>query len=381
MGYEDKDVARWALNLGFYAGTLGKFPQYCGENLLELHMTLAAIADEIDEKRFAILHGLVERLQDLEALSFRTPNDYKRLRRLIPLFISFSDVGDKARKKYPHLYRWHDLATRFYIVAYMAVQKSSRSRMWFDCGIALGDWADFLGVEAARVLSGLQIKVGELPKRLLESNRWLDDFCHFDFEQNSPQEWAATWFPDFNITGYRSLFEHLRSLVTFIDCWPPEGAAPAIELETASANSPPQWRPGYPGLELHDGGMIVRRGGKEAHFRSRLHWAIFRKLEKSQITPIPLRQFTGVWKDVDLAPDPADGTIKDAIADLRGILKGVGVDVKGARGLGYRLELIDDLQAAQPATESQEPAAAKQTSHVPGKPRKASRHPGKSKKR
>jgi hypothetical protein len=78
--------------------------------------------------------------------------------------------------------------------------------------------------------------VGKLPKRLLESNRWLDDFCHFDFEHNSPREWAATWFPNFNITGYTSLFEHLRHLVLHIHSWPPEGATSATEPETAAEN-------------------------------------------------------------------------------------------------------------------------------------------------
>lgn len=97
---------------------------------------------------------------------------------------------------------------------------------------------------------------------------------------------------------------------------------------------------GYLGLELDEGRHIVRRAGRDAEVdlsSSNLHWGMLLALEKSRDSWLLLQSLRFVWKNYGVDDNPVEGTVNDAVSELRQKLRPLGINIKSSRNLGRML--------------------------------------------
>ncbi len=112
------------------------------------------------------------------------------------------------------------------------------------------------------------------------------------------------------------------------------------EAEAASNTGPPlgKWIPGYLGLLFDEDRYVVGREGINDEVPlSHLNWCLLRKLNSFGNRPASRDALKLAWKDADLAVDPDDARIDDALTDLRKLIKPLGLGTKAFRRLGWTI--------------------------------------------
>ena len=217
------DYIETAIDLGYYCEMLEVYPTECGEHLEDLRVQLDHLAGAINENHFAILQRLMAELKTLEAMLFRTRNDYAQLISRYSLYDGSVAGGiAKLKKNYPKIWRWFEAACQFSLSAFNGVHTSSPYRSWFECGHSLGNCAAAAALKDSYPLGlrTLQERVGKLPQGFLERTAWLDDFRSFDFEKLGPNKWSGippsaqeiathgeAYYP--KVEDYKSLFKYV----------------------------------------------------------------------------------------------------------------------------------------------------------------------------
>ena len=100
------------------------------------------------------------------------------------------------------LEQWLDDWVRFKNLTRDAELEASPYRTWFNCGRWLGECESHLVRkqphresdvrDARRSVQYLQQSVAELPQPFLDTFYWLEHFRDFDFQTESPTDWAKT---------------------------------------------------------------------------------------------------------------------------------------------------------------------------------------------
>jgi hypothetical protein len=146
---------------------------------------------------------------------------------------------------------------------------------------------------------------------------------------------------------------------------PADEARPAIDsveaspvaLEVLPANEPTVMqvndkpRVGYLGLLFDDARRRVGRAGfTETIELSQLLWGILKALSKSGDTPVAVERLKAVWEADGIARNPSDGTVVDAISELRKRITTLRLTIQSKRKLGYTLcEIANRRRPSSPA--------------------------------
>src|SRR4051812_30391668 len=96
----------------------------------------------------------------------------------------------------------------------------------------------------------------------------------------------------------------------------------------------------YLGVKLDDSRRVVTREGMTAEVyldRSRINWELLKLLIAKRGAFCSLHCLHGAWEDLGGKENPKDGTIYDAISDLRRPLKPLAVKIENVRDMGWRL--------------------------------------------
>lgn len=118
-----------------------------------------------------------------------------------------------------------------------------------------------------------------------------------------------------------------------------EQAAPPSPSEQVQPESQLS-SPGYFGLRVDDDRRAITRAGFTAVVNlqdSRIKWAIFKKLAENRDVPVAPEAIVALWEEHGTARKPSDGTVNDAVGELRTDLKAIGLTIKVKRMVGRLL--------------------------------------------
>jgi hypothetical protein len=115
---------------------------------------------------------------------------------------------------------------------------------------------------------------------------------------------------------------------------------------------PPLPRAGYLGLRVDDDRRTISREGFTGVVNlqdSRIKWAIFKKLAQNRDVPVAPEAIIALWDAHGIARKPSDGTVNDAVGELRASVKAIGLTIVVKRKVGRLLaELPPPADKAKP---------------------------------
>ena len=113
-------------------------------------------------------------------------------------------------------------------------------------------------------------------------------------------------------------------------------------------DDPPR-KTGYLGLQLDEGRRVVRRAGWDVEVElssANLHWGMLLALEKSRDSWLSSESLRLVWKNFGTDDNPEEGTVNDAVSELRRKLRPLGINIKSSRKVGRKL--VEIVAEAKP---------------------------------
>jgi hypothetical protein len=106
---------------------------------------------------------------------------------------------------------------------------------------------------------------------------------------------------------------------------------------------------GYLGLQFDDQRLIVKRAGYDATVdfsRSPLQWELLKFLSQSEDRCAFRVALARVWKSIGVASDPEEGTMTNAVSELRRKIEVLGITIKSIWKRGWKLTELKEGVAA-----------------------------------